>query len=189
MQPCSRNQGPGLLASLMNVSLVLPLPGEVHILRSSVFWKWYKTRTFAYFWQGTESFVPVTRNHIWTFNSGPNTVFFVHFDFDMCFAPRKHALSTSLPTDMVQTWGALCILTWKRASRKNGVHYLNIWTTSKIVHFNLDMSFAQKGRTLFWPLNSRKCSEAGACCTFLAPHVIPATRACKFSSLIWPGGL
>ena len=35
MQPLSGNQRPGLLTSLMNMSLVLRLPGEMHLCRSS----------------------------------------------------------------------------------------------------------------------------------------------------------
>ena len=59
-----------------------------------------------------------------TSKSGPRMVCFVHFDFEMCFAPQRRALSRhiNLPK-VVRHWGALCILTWKRASRRNGVHF------------------------------------------------------------------
>ena len=87
-----------------------------------------------------------------TSKSGPRMVCFVHFDFEMCFAPQCRALirhrnlqkcsdvgvlctfwlrsvlrattactfSTSQPPNVVRTWCALYILTWKRASRHNG---------------------------------------------------------------------
>ena len=55
------------------------------------------------------------------------------------------------------------ILTWKCASRHNGVHSFDITT-------------------------SKKCSEAEVFCTFWLPNVLRATMACTFSSLIWPDG-
>ena len=51
----------------------------------------------------------------------------------MCFAPQRRALFRHLN---FQKWSdngvALCILTWKCASRHNGVHFFNI-STSKVV--------------------------------------------------------
>ena len=47
-----------------------------------------------------------------TSKSGPTLVWFVHFDLEMCFAPQRRALFR---------WGVLYILTWKCASRHNGV--------------------------------------------------------------------
>ena len=44
----------------------------------------------------------------------------------MCFAPQRRALfrnSTSEPPKVVRTPGVLYILTWKCASRHNGVHF------------------------------------------------------------------
>ena len=55
MQPFSRNIRPDLLTHLTNVSLVLRLPREMHLCRSSSnvprlpsFWNCYKTLTFCY---------------------------------------------------------------------------------------------------------------------------------------------
>ena len=82
-------------------------------------------------------------------------VCFVHFDFEMCFAPQRRALfrhrnfqkwseplvfltfwlpnvlrattectfSTSQLPKVVRRWSVLYILTWKCASRHNGVHF------------------------------------------------------------------
>ena len=47
---------------------------------------------FAHFWEGAQSLSPATRKHIWTSKSGPNMWCFVHFDFEMCFAPQRRAL-------------------------------------------------------------------------------------------------
>ena len=90
-----------------------------------------------------------------TSKSGPKLVCFVHFDFQMCFAPQRRALfqhlnfqkwseplvfltfwlrnvlrattactfSTSQLPKVVRRWGVLYILTWKCASRHNGVQF------------------------------------------------------------------
>ena len=51
-----------------------------------------KPSRFANFWQGAQSLAPATRNDIWTSKSGANMLCFVHFDFEMCFAPQRRAL-------------------------------------------------------------------------------------------------
>ena len=94
-----------------------------------------------------------------TSKSGPRLRCFVHFDFEMCFAPQRRALfrhlncqkwsgagvfctfwlenvlrattactSSQLPK-VVRSWCVLYILTWKCASRHNGVHFFNIATS------------------------------------------------------------
>ena len=89
---------------------------------------------------------------ILTSKSGPELVCFVHFHFEMWFAPQRRALfqlpkwsergvfctfwlghvlrattactfSTSQLAEVVRTWCVLCILTWKCASCHNGVHF------------------------------------------------------------------
>ena len=61
-----------------------------------------------------------------TSKSGPTLRCFVHFDFEMCFAPQRRALFRHLN---FQKWsGAACvlyILTSKCASRHNGVHFFD----------------------------------------------------------------
>ena len=56
-------------------------------------------------------------------------VCFVHFDFEMCFAPQQRALFRHLNFQEVRAWCALFILTSKRASRHNGVRFFNISTS------------------------------------------------------------
>ena len=58
-------------------------------------------------------------------------VCFVHFDFEICFAPQRRALfrHLQLPKVLRDPWCVLYILTWKCASRHNGVHFFNISTS------------------------------------------------------------
>ena len=136
-----------------------------------------------------------------TSRSGPNVVCFVHFDFEMCFAPQRRALfrprnfqkwsergvfctfwlgnvlrattactfSTSQLPKVVRTWCVLYILTWKCASRHNGVHFFDISTSKSgpnvvcFVHFDLEMCFAPQRRAIFhliWPDGSASAALA-----------------------------
>ena len=87
-----------------------------------------------------------------TSKSGPTMVCFAHFDFEMCFAPQRRALSrhlnfqkwsdtevlctfhvlratttctfsTSQLPKVVREWCVLYIFTWKCASRHNGMQF------------------------------------------------------------------
>ena len=91
-----------------------------------------------------------------TSKSGPKLVCFVHFDFEMCFAPQRRALFRHLNFHKWSDNGVLCnILTWKCASRHNGVHFFNIATSKSgpklvcSVHFDLEMCFAPQRRAIF----------------------------------------
>ena len=63
--------------------------------------------------------------------------------------------STSQLPKVVRSWGVLYILTWKCASRPNGVHFFDIATSKSgpklrcFVHFDLEMCFAPQRRALF----------------------------------------
>ena len=91
-----------------------------------------------------------------TSKSGPNLVCFVHFDFEMCFAPQRRALFRHLN---FQKWsdhgGSLYIFTSKCASRHNGVHFFDISISKSglsmvcFVHFDLEMCFAPQRRAIF----------------------------------------
>ena len=61
-----------------------------------------------------------------TSKSGPNIVCFVHFDFEMCFAPQQRALFRHLN---FRTWCICSFFTCKCASRHNGVHFFDIATS------------------------------------------------------------
>ena len=105
MQPVSGNQRPDLLTSMMNMSLVLRLPHERHLCRSSsnvprlptLLKLLQNPHIFPNSWQGAESLVPATQNHIWTFK------------WRAC--------------------GGFDILTSKCASRQNGVHFFDMSTS------------------------------------------------------------
>ena len=58
-----------------------------------------------------------------TSKSGPNLVCFVRFDFDSLRATTACTFSTSQLLKVLRSCGALHILTWKCASRHNGVQF------------------------------------------------------------------
>ena len=99
--------------------------------------------------------------------------------------PRE---TTSEPPKMVCTWCVLYILTSKCASRHNGVHFFDIWTSKNgpdmvcFVHFDFEMCFAPQWRALFRHRNFQKWSERGLLCTFWLGNVPRATTACTFST-------
>ena len=96
--------------------------------------------------------------------------------------------STSQLPKVVRPWCVLYILTWKCASRHNGVHFFDISTSKSgptmvcFVHFDLEMCFAPQRRALFRHLNFQKWSDHGVFCTFWLPNVLHATTACTFST-------
>ena len=124
-----------------------------------------------------------------TSKSGPTLVCFVHFDFQMCFAPQRRALFRYLNFQKWSEPGVFCtFLTSKCASRHNGVHFLDISTSKSgptlvcFVHFDFQMCFAPQRRALFRYLNFQKWSDAGVFCTFWLQNVLRATTACTFST-------
>ena len=113
----------------------------------------------------------------------------------MCFAPQRRALFRHLNLQKWSVHGVFCtFLTWKCASRHNGVHFFDISTSKSgptmvcFVHFHLEMCFAPQRRALFRHLNFQKWFDAEVFCTFWLGNVLRATTACNFSSLIWPAG-
>ena len=129
----------------------------------------------------------------------------------MCFAPQPGVFctfslrnvlrattactfSTSQLPKVVRTPGVFNILTWKRASRHNGVQFFDIATSKSapstrcFVHFDFQMCFAPQRRAIFRHRNFQKWSDNEVFCTFWLGNVLRATTACNFSSLIWPAG-
>ena len=100
----------------------------------------------------------------------------------------KRSEATSEPPKVVQTPSVLSIFTSKCASRLNGVHFFNIWTSKSganmwwFVHFDLDMCFAPQRRALFRHLNFQKWSETVSFLHFWLRNVLRATTACTFST-------
>ena len=96
--------------------------------------------------------------------------------------------STSELPKVVRTWCALYILTSKCASRHNGVHFFDIWTSKSgpnlvcFVHFDFKMCFAPQRRALFRHPNLQKWREHVVFCAFWLGNVLRATTACAFST-------
>ena len=73
--------------------------------------------------------------------------------------------STSQLPKVVRIWCVLYILTWKCASRHNGVHFFDISTSKSgprmvcFAHFDFEMCFAPQRRALFRHRNFQKWSE------------------------------
>ena len=84
-----------------------------------------------------------------------NCVFCTFWLGNVLLATTAHTFSTSQLPKVLRPWCALYILTWKRASRHNGVHILDISTAKSgpnmlcFVHFDLEMSFAPQRCAIF----------------------------------------
>ena len=85
----------------------------------------------------------------------------------------------------VRTCGGFNILTWKRASHHNGVHFFDMSTSKSapkvrcFVHFDFETRFAPQRRPLFQHVNFQKCSEREVLSTEI---MLRATTACIFST-------
>ena len=114
-----------------------------------------------------------------------NGVFCTFWLGNVLRATTACTFSTSELPKVVREWCVLYILTWKCASRHNGVHFFDIWTSKSgprmvfFVHFDFAMCFAPQRRAL---RNFQKWSEAEAFCTFWLGNVLRATTACTFST-------
>ena len=112
----------------------------------------------------------------------------------MLRATTACTFSTSEPPKVARTCGVLYILTWKCASRQNGVHFFDISAAKSgpelvcFVHFDFKMCFVPQRRALFRHLNFQKWTGSGVFCTFSFRNLLRATTARNFSSLIWPAG-
>ena len=87
-----------------------------------------------------------------TSKSGPKLRCFVHFDLEMCFAPQRRALFRH---HNFQNWSGpkvfLYMLTWKCASRHNGVQFFIVpvasWVRTR--RFS-EPTFRPSGATNHW---------------------------------------
>ena len=88
----------------------------------------------------------------------------------MLRATTACTFSTSQVPKVVRTPNVFYMLTWKCASRHNGVHFFNISTSKSgpnvvcFVHFDLGMCFAPQWRAIFasllWPAGSAPAALA-----------------------------
>ena len=94
--------------------------------------------------------------------------------------------STSQLPKVDRAWCVLYILSWKCASRHNGVHFFDISTSKSgpklvcFVHFEFEMCFAPQRRALFRHRNCQKWRQHVVFCTFSLRNVLRATTACTF---------
>ena len=112
----------------------------------------------------------------------------------MCIAPQRRALFAHFNFQVLRTWSALyMMLTWKYASRHNGVHF----STSRLpkVHRSwcvlpaLTWKYASRHNGLrFFNISTSKSAPNLVSYTFWLRNVLRATTACNFRSLIWPDG-
>ena len=137
MPPLSGNQRPDLLTALMNMPLALRLPQKMHLCKSS-------------------SNVPRLPSFLVTLQNP-----YILLTFDKVHNPLRLPRKTTLQRPKVaRTCGALYILTWKCASRHNGLHVFDVSNSKSaprlrcFVHFDLDMCFAPQRRALFRQPNS-----------------------------------
>ena len=102
--------------------------------------------------------------------------------------------STSQLPEVVRQWCVLCILTWKCASRHNGVHFFDISTSKSgpelvcFAHFYFEMCFAPQRRALFRHLNCQKlylltskCASRHNGVQFFISHLAGWLRTRRFS--------
>ena len=117
------------------------------------------------------------------------TLNFLHFWLGNVFrATAACTFSTSGRQKMVRTCGVFTILTWKCASRHNGVHFFDIWTSKSgpnlvcFVHFDLEMCFVPQRGALFRHLNFQmlKVVWDRGFWHFWLGNVLRATTACTF---------
>ena len=93
--------------------------------------------------------------------------------FDKVHDPlRLPRQTTSERPKVLRTPQLLTLLTWKCASRHNGVHFFDISTSKSgpdlvcFVHFDFEMCFAPQRCALLQHFNFQKWSGAGVLCTF-----------------------
>ena len=120
----------------------------------------------------------------------------------MLRATTACTFSTSQLQKVVRPCGVLYILTWKCASRHNGVHFFDIATSKSgpelvcFVHFDLEMCFAPQRRALFHLssgqrayfsiLRSHKSLEKHSESRLSVFHDVPTfSRTCIFFLLIF----
>ena len=92
-----------------------------------------------------------------TSKSGPRMVCFVHFHFEMCFAPQRRALFRHLNCQKWSDHGVFCTFSLRNVLRATMA-------------------------CTFLHLNCQKWSEPGVFCTFWLGNALRATTACTFST-------
>ena len=137
-----------------------------------------KPSRFAHFWQGAQSLAPATRNKLWMSKSGPNVVCFVHFDFEMCFAPQRCALFRHLNFQKWSEAGVFCTFWLGNVLRAT---MACTFSTSQLPKWSENGVFFT-----FWLRNVLRATMA---CTFLTSQRPKVVRAwCALYILTWKCG-
>ena len=192
---------PPTVTSPMNMSLLLRVPREMHLCRSSSSLQiLFKCPTPAIVCRNATKpslTIPCACHGKRYLNVRKCSIpsFFTLLTSTCALRHNSvYTFCTSQLPKVVRAWCALRILTSKVATRHNGVHFLNISIPKSapklkcFYTFDFQTCIAPQRRALFRHLNCQKCSDAEMFCTFLLRNVLRATTACSFSSLIWPGG-
>ena len=109
--------------------------------------------------------------HLNLSKSRPNPSCFVHFYFEMCFAPTAACtFSTAQLPKVVRSWRVLPLLTSKCASRHNGVHF-----------FHMSTSKSRPENDVFLTLLTSKCASRHNGMQFFISHLASCLRTRRFS--------
>ena len=144
------------------------------------FCKCYKTSRFAHFWQGAESLAPATQNQHLNLQKWSDTeVLLTCWLGNALRATTEHTFWTSQLPKGFQGWCALYILTWKCASRHNGVQFF-IWDLARWLRTRRfsEPAFGSSGATNHW----EKYNVSRLSYLFAHPHLLSSD---SFSSLIF----
>ena len=116
--------------------------------------------------------------HIWTSKSGLNPSVFLHFCLGNVLRTKTACtFSTSERQKVVRTCRALHILTWKCASRHNGVHFFDISTSKTGL------------RMVFWHFLTSKCASRHNGVQFFIFRLASWLRTRRFSEVTFrPSG-
>ena len=133
-------QSPHVLLTFDTVHNPLRLPRETTFERPKVL----RTHEFSTLltWKCASRHNGVHFFDMSTCKSGPTLRSFAHFDLEMCFAPLPGVpFSTSQLPKVLRTWCAFYILTWKCASRHNGLHFFDISTSKSAPNMSVFCTF------------------------------------------------
>ena len=170
-------------------------PQRRALFRHLNFQKWSGPGVFCTFWLG--NVLRATTACTFSTSQLPKVVrewcVFVHFDFEMCFAPQRRALFRHLNFQKWSENGVFCTFWLRNVLRATTACTFSTLQLPKVlrrwgvfVHFHLEICFTPQRRALFRHLNFQKWSENGVFCTFWLRNVLRATTACTFSTLQLP---
>ena len=148
---------------------------------------------FAPFWQGAQSLAPATQNDTWTSKSGANMSCFVHFDFEMCFAPQRRALFRHLNFQKWSEPGVFCTFWLRNVLRATTACTFSTSQFPKVVRtwgvfsfFTCKCASRHNGVHFFDISTSKSGPNVRFLLAFSLANVLRATTACNFSTSQFP---